>query len=339
MLAIVYSKNVCFTQNKHTCKSLEEEIISLENIIKEEKNTIRKNIFKSNKYVLIGEQYRLGCPNKAVLQIDTSSITSPVQETRKSRGASESIYSTYSEYLNELSNAQCCKKVDRWDYSYYQYPYEKFKKMRFLKKRINFKKINYPILKAAILYTLNEIRKQHVLQTYYFNYALETAASEHALHMQVYNFFSHTSPIPGRETVGRRALAAGFPYTLISQSIKKQFGIEYDIQHPCEKCGNQLNNQMEFCNKCGTTREVILLFPPDVNGDYFSLEPKGKPIKNYTYIGLAEALVANLLMKKEDREVLLSSEFNHFGVGLRHYNERQYFEMDMFYVVIVAGKN
>ena len=250
-----------------------------------------------------------------IREIDTLDSPSVVIESRRSRGATEKVFTTYSEYLSQMNLANCCKKTEKWDYTYYQYPYEKFIKMRFLKKRINYKKINYPILHAAILYSLNEKRKEHLLHSYFFNYALETSASEHALNMQVYNFFSHTSPFQGKETPGRRAHAAGFPYTAIGQTIEKQFGIEYnESQHP-------------------------YLFTPDVNGDYFSLEPKGKRIKNHTYLGLAEDLIANLFLNNEDRQILLSPDYRHFGVGLRHYKERNYFEMDMFYVVLVAASN
>ena len=101
--------------------------------------------------------------------------------------------------------------------------------------------------------------------------------------------------------------------------------------YPCEKCGHRFENHLDFCTKCRASRKVFPLFPPDLDKKYFSHGPKGKPIKNHTYIGLAEALVANLLIKNEDREVLLSPQFNHFGVGLRYYRDRQFY-MDMFYV-------
>lgn len=336
-LMILFGLNL-HAQHDKSCEEIAGEIVSLNELIANEENTVRRNIYKSNRFSLENEEYRMSCPNKILGEIDTLNVQSVSNESRRSRGASEQVFSTYSDYLSQMNLANCCKKTEKWDYTYYQYPYEKFSKMRFLKKRIKFNKINYPILKAAILYTLNEVRKENQLPAYYFNYALETSASEHALNMQVYNFFSHTSPFRGKETPGKRALAAGFPYTLINQTIEKQFAIEYDKMYPCEKCGHRFDNHLDYCNKCNT-RRAFPLFTPDLNKDYFSHEYKGKPIKKHTYKGFAEALVSNLLMKNEDREVLLSPQFNHFGVGLRYYRDRQFFEMDMFYVVLVAGEN
>ena len=118
--------------------------LSLNQLIANEENTVRKNIYKSNRFSLENEEYRMSCPNKILGEIDTLNVQSVSSDSRRSRGASEQVFSNYSDYLSQMNLANCCKKTEKWDYTYYQYPYEKFSKMRFSKKGSNSIKSTIP---------------------------------------------------------------------------------------------------------------------------------------------------------------------------------------------------
>ena len=51
-------------QKKKSCDEIAAEILSLNQLIANEENTVRQNIYKSNRFSLENEEYRMSCPNK-----------------------------------------------------------------------------------------------------------------------------------------------------------------------------------------------------------------------------------------------------------------------------------
>ena len=109
-LTIVLSMNLQ-AQKKKSCDEIAAEILSLNQLIANEENTVRQNIYKSNRFSLENEEYRMSCPNKILGEIDTLNVQSVSSESRRSRGASEQVFSNYSDYLSQMNLANCCKKT------------------------------------------------------------------------------------------------------------------------------------------------------------------------------------------------------------------------------------
>ncbi|MBF2052484.1 MAG: hypothetical protein IGS03_03355 [Candidatus Sericytochromatia bacterium] len=64
--------------------------------------------------------------------------------------------------------------------------------------------IDYPLLHAAVFYASNEARAGEGLPPFQHSAALEQAAAAHSQAMTQHNFFSHTSVIPGLESMKAR---------------------------------------------------------------------------------------------------------------------------------------
>ena len=96
-LMILFGLNL-HAQHDKSCEEIAGEIVSLNELIANEENTVRRNIYKSNRFSLENEEYRMKCPNKILGEIDTLNVQSVSNESRRSRGASEQVFSTYSDY-------------------------------------------------------------------------------------------------------------------------------------------------------------------------------------------------------------------------------------------------
>ncbi|MDW8205816.1 MAG: CAP domain-containing protein, partial [Cytophagales bacterium] len=102
---------------------------------------------------------------------------------------------------------------------YEEHDYKSFAKLPMANQVIDFNDIDYALLNAAIFYATNWQRDKHYQKPLRYSAALEKAAFEHSKDMVQHNFFSHTSPIKGRETHDKRIRAAGVSGGYMGENI------------------------------------------------------------------------------------------------------------------------
>lgn len=170
--------------------------------------------------------------------------------------------------------------------------------------RIDMKNIDYPLLHAAIFYETNRQRAANGLPAFGHSPALEKSAAGHSADMVGRNFFSHESPVRGKETLARRLALVGIKNAFSAENIALCFGIEYEAGKG--------------------------VFSPDQNGGYFSYEYRGTPIENHTYIGLAKAALKGWMESPGHRKNILNGSYTYLGAGAAHYRNRSFHNMDNF---------
>jgi uncharacterized protein YkwD len=194
---------------------------------------------------------------------------------------------------------------DTWSDSDYDiYDYESFATMPAANGRIDMNDINYPLLDAAIFYETNRRRVRQNRQPFKHSPALEKAAIGHSRDMVSYKFFSHSSPVEGKETMVKRLALVGISNAATGENIAEAFGIEYEAGKP--------------------------VYTPPQNGGYFSYKYKGEPIQNHTYLGLAKEALDMWMHSPGHRANILNPAFTYLGVGAAHYNDANFFKMDSF---------
>ena len=193
----------------------------------------------------------------------------------------------------------------RWNHSYYsKYNYESFSKSRLAQQKIEFKQIDYSLLQAAIFYETNRQRVINGLSPFKYSPTLEKAAREHSVDMVRRNFFSHTSPVRGKETMSMRLKLVGIKNAYTGENIAILFGLDYESGRP--------------------------VFTPDRNGGYFSYSLLGKPLEPNTYLNAAKTVVKGWMNSPGHRKNILLKNFEFLGVGAAFFNDRDFYGMPSF---------
>ncbi|MBN1799440.1 MAG: CAP domain-containing protein [Spirochaetales bacterium] len=190
------------------------------------------------------------------------------------------------------------------DADYEIYDFRSFPTQPAVNARIDMDNIDYPLLHAAIFYETNRQREKYGRQPFLHSPALERAAWGHSRDMVAYNFYSHTSPVKGKETMSKRLALVGIRNASSAENIAYTFGIEYEAGRS--------------------------VYSPLQNGGYFSYELKGEPIKNHTYLGLAKEAVNMWMNSSGHRANILNPDYKYLGVGAAHYQDTGFFNMDNF---------
>jgi uncharacterized protein YkwD len=171
--------------------------------------------------------------------------------------------------------------------------------------RLDFTLIDYPLLNAAIFYEINRRRTDLELGPYGHSPALEKAAMQHSKDMVDYDFFSHNSPVSGRETPNKRIAQFGVKGEYVGENINIGFGITYEAGRP--------------------------VFTPEQNsGNFFSYDQNGVPLLPHTYNSFAKSAVDTWMNSPANRRVILSTEFRYMGIGCWHYKDQKFYGMDKF---------
>ena len=230
----------------------------------------------------------------------------------KTRGNQFIPFTSYKNYLSALNASDCCSGLVDWSYENYNLSYDEFITIKKLHEPMDFIDIKYPLLHAAIFYETNQERINAGIAPLLFHQSLEAAAYGHAQDMKTFEFFSHTSVVLGKESVGDRARLAGFNWTRVGENIAKTFGIAY---------------------QAGTS-----VYSPEQNGGYFSYEYQGDPILPHTYISFAKAIVNQWMNSPGHRANILNLNYGYLGIGAAHYQNDAFYMMDNFYGVQVFAK-
>ncbi len=90
------------------------------------------------------------------------------------------------------------------DIHYNDYNSNEFQKLEIIHSKIDIRNIDYKLFNAAIFYATNLQRKKYGKKEFIHNVLLEKSAYIHSQDMVKHNFFSHTSPINGKEKMTDR---------------------------------------------------------------------------------------------------------------------------------------
>ncbi len=111
-------------------------------------------------------------------------------------------------------------KLHKWKDSHYdKYTCESFQKLDIIKQKIDPKNIDYKLFKAAIFYRTNIERVKHKKDRFKHSVALEKAAHGHSKNMVKLDFYSHTSPVKGKENMSLRLESVGIKNVYSAENI------------------------------------------------------------------------------------------------------------------------
>jgi uncharacterized protein YkwD len=109
---------------------------------------------------------------------------------------------------------------ESWDAYYYtSNSLNSFKQLPAVHQKIAGSKFNYRLMDAALFFRTNEERIRYNLPEFYFSIALEKAALGHSIDMVQQNFYSHQSPVPGKEDMTDRLKRVGVDYMACAENI------------------------------------------------------------------------------------------------------------------------
>ena len=267
-------------------------------------------------------------PDGSVLSNDDSEGLNPALTVRGARaGRYEVFVGTYNagalfdadvviafEKARESGTAgPATASASGWSASdYARYRYEDFRRLPQAQSRVDFDAIDLPLLHAAVFYETNRQRASLGLPRFRHAPGLELSSYNHSSDMRRLSFFSHSSPVRGREQLSDRINEAGFAWSGIAENIAITFGIEYE-----------------------TGRGV---FNPDQNGGYFSYEYRGDPIQAHSYVGLAEAVLEQWMNSPGHRANIANTNYTHLGAGAAFYEDSSFYGMPKFYFTQNFGR-
>lgn len=132
------------------------------------------------------------------------------------------IFAAFLLGITYITSAQL--KLHDWNDDHYKkYTYESFKKLDVINQKIDPKNIDYPLFCAAIFYCTNIERESNKMPRYMHSSALEKAAQEHSKNMVKLNFYSHKSPVKGKENMTDRLKDVGIVNVYCAENIFDKF--------------------------------------------------------------------------------------------------------------------
>lgn len=243
------------------------------------------------------------------LVFQVSCDTSP--EVRKEQAPSNSSVSKPTSVIDQVKETSDLEtfelpKAKLWSLeNYKQYNEANYEKYPAFNKRIDFKNIDYPLLNAAVFYETNARRVQMKLPALSYSQALERICMDHSNDMVKLDFYSHNSPVKGRETPAKRMEIVGIKNAYSAENINIGYGITYKDNEP--------------------------VYPPSENkSGYFSYTLNGPPIPNQTYASLAMMVVTSWMNSPGHRRNILNENLKYLGVGSAHYKDSKAHNMDKF---------
>lgn len=145
------------------------------------------------------------------------------------------------------------------------------------------------ILDRAILYHSNRARCRAGLRPLGADPALRAVATEHSRDMVRLGFFDHTSPVPGKTTMGDRLRLRGVPYRAAAENLATAKRLQIESGQPVYPLGQ---------GRCA-----------------YSLTPDGQRLPVRTYGSIAETLVTSWIDSPGHRRNLMNPDFSRHGAS------------------------
>lgn len=191
---------------------------------------------------------------------------------------------------------------------FYQLSTEEFLQLEKLNRPIEFSKVDYPLLHAAIFHMTNLERIKSGLSPLSHSLEVQSAAAGHAGDMVTHRFYSHSSPVKSKKTVGDRIALEGIQPKYYGENISKTFAIRYEAGKKIVK--------------------------PKIPGQFFySPSIKTDPIPPHSYHSFAEYIVLHWMNSPGHRQNILNPNFTHLGCGAAFFLEEKFYSMPYFITV------
>lgn len=190
-----------------------------------------------------------------------------------------------------------------WNASDYEFhDHTSFFSLDIVHQTIDLTDVNYALLQAAIFFRTNEIREQHDLHALQYSENVEQAALNHSNDMVEHDFFSHTSPVPGRRTVSDRLAEVGIggPF---AENLTQVFSIQYEAGRP--------------------------VYPLSGDGQV-SYQHSGDPIPVHTYASISEVALEQWMNSSGHRRNILLERMNFMAIGAARFTNDEFYNIDMF---------
>ena len=111
-----------------------------------------------------------------------------------------------------------------WNNTFYnKYDASKFQKLEIVNQLIDRNNIDYKLFNAAIFYCTNIQRVKYGKKPFKHSEALEEAAQSHSKDMVTHNFYSHKSPVRGKNTMSDRLSLVGIDFDFNAENIYDSF--------------------------------------------------------------------------------------------------------------------
>lgn len=174
-----------------------------------------------------------------------------------------------------------------WQETYYNsYNHTNFATFEPFSTTINPESFDYKLLNAAIFFETNRQRALFGQKPLKHDSRLENCAQGHSNDMVNYNFYSHTSTVPGKYSLSDRTKKFGISETYIGENIHDNYILK--------------NNGEAY-------------YPPSQVGYFKSLS--GQPIPMHSYLSMAKEIVKGWMNSPGHKENILYANYSHLGVG------------------------
>ena len=178
-------------------------------------------------------------------------------------------------------------QLSAWQKAYYsQYNHTNFATFEAFNTTINPESFDYSLLNAAIFFETNRQRALFGQKPLKHDSRLENCAQGHSNDMVNYNFFSHTSTVPGKYEVTDRARKCGITETYIGENIFDNYILKFNGE---------------------------AYYAPSQVGYFKSLS--GDTIPSHTYQSLAVVIVNGWMNSPGHKANILNANYTHLGVG------------------------
>ena len=178
-------------------------------------------------------------------------------------------------------------QLSAWQKAYYsQYNHTNFATFEPFNTTINPESFDYSLLNAAIFFETNRQRALFGQKPLKHDSRLENCAQGHSNDMVNYNFFSHTSTVPGKYEVTDRARKCGITETYIGENIFDNYILKFNGE---------------------------AYYAPSQVGCFKN--SSGEPIPPHTYLSLAIETVKGWMNSPGHKANILNANYTHLGVG------------------------
>jgi len=158
-----------------------------------------------------------------------------------------------------------------------------------LQKQIGRPKFNLTLLEAAVFHETNRQRTLNHLPIFKYSAAMNVMARQHSQEMSDLQYFEHESPTPGYRSLGDRLRNVGLINVTAGENIAVLAYLDVPAGHS---------------------------YLIDASGNPTIDEITRKPVKPFTYAGLATEVLVQWMNSPHHHENIVNTDFRYLGLGI-----------------------
>lgn len=186
-------------------------------------------------------------------------------------------------FIPTASSAQSAWRSE----NYKRFNHNNYNTFPYFDSLVNADRFDHELLNAAVFFETNKQRIKNGLSPLKHHPKLEMSAQGHSKDMVVFNFFSHTSRVPGKASVSDRVKKTGLYENYVGENIFDHSILNFN--------GNAYYSPSYF--------------------GFFKSATTGNRIQAFIYKTLAEALVSGWMNSPGHRANILNTNYTHMGMG------------------------